>query len=495
MKGSTVSTFSAACSEDRLYCIFFWIVVTGSMLVFFWDIWSIPLLTHNEGRRLVVLREMIANSSWIIPTMNGEVYLEKPPLFYWFGAIFGLLAKSTSEWVLRLPSALSAMCLVWMLFFCLKEYIGRWAALFGVLILITSSFFTMQARLAELEMLLTFCVFSSLLCYFEYIQHGSRYHLYGAYLLMALAFLTKGPVAFLFFLPPIMCYGLLAHSKHALKGLIDWRGWLLFSVIAFPWFLYINTQFHGAQFRVLSNEISYWETKREPFYFYLHSAATAFLPWILLLLWQPRGQFKKLLANEAGRFFGLAALVPLIIFSFFIFKRDKYILPMYPALAVWLGIALGSGLDQVKRRWPSATVALTVCSSLLIAGFVGYYTTMQAHVMYYRYAAFPPLAARLDSLRKNSPVYFLSEESIQLVYYYGRPIPVLQKDDLGKVLADGRPFLLLVRDKYIKNAKFPGLCQLERIEHFGDTNKKLYILAGGSLCRSSVSKVPALAER
>ncbi|OPY14815.1 MAG: Undecaprenyl phosphate-alpha-4-amino-4-deoxy-L-arabinose arabinosyl transferase [Syntrophus sp. PtaB.Bin001] len=497
MKDSTKSAFGNTGFEDRLYNIFLCMLVAGSILVFFWNIWSIPLLTHNEGRRLVVLREMMANHSWLIPTMNGSIYLEKPPLFYWFGAIFGLLANSTSEWVLRLPSALSAMCLVWMLFFGLKEYIGRWAALFGVLILITSSFFTAQARLAELEMLLTFCVFSSLLFYFEYVRQGSRYRLYGAYAMVGFAFLTKGPVALLFFLPPILCYGFLARSNHALKGLIDWRGWLLFSLIAFPWFIYVNAQLQGAPlFGVISNEISTIRgEKLQPFYFYLQSAVTGFTPWILVLLWKPWDQFKKLSDTEAGRFFGLAALVPLIIFSFFNFKRDKYILPMYPALAVWLSMVLANSLEQVKRHRQSVTVVLAAFSALLIAGYIGYYTFVQARTMSHRYAAFPPLAARLDGMRGNAPVYFFSVESIQLVYYYGKPIPVVQKAELEKMLADGKSFLLLAGNKHISNAKGPGLCLLEQIPNFGETNKTLYILASGSRCKSSISKIPQASYR
>jgi 4-amino-4-deoxy-L-arabinose transferase-like glycosyltransferase len=488
MQESTDPALPDTCSEDRLYRLFFWMLLTGSFLVFFWGIWSIPLLTHNEGRRLVVLREMMTNSSWLIPTMNGEVYLEKPPLFYWFGAVFGLLANSTSEWVLRLPSGLSAMCLVWMLFFVLKEHIGRWAALFGVLILVTSSFFTTQARLAELEMLLTLCVFASLLLYFEYVQHGSRYRLYGAYALMGLAFLTKGPVALLFFLPPILCYGLLIRSRHVLKGLIDWRGWLLFSAIAFPWFLYVNTQLHGAPLlKVISKEMSSKIGGNvygyEPFYFYLRSVATGFAPWIIVLLWHPRVQFKKLSATEAGRFFGLATLAPLIIFSLISFKRDKYLLPMYPVLAVWLGMALANVLDQAKQRWRSTTVALTAFSALLIVGFVGYYNVVQARVMSDRFVAFPPLAARLDSMRGNAPVYFYQGESIQLVYYYGQPIPVVQKMELEKMLADGKSFLLLVTDKHITDAIDPGLCTLEQIKPFGETNKALHVFAAGTLCR------------
>jgi len=490
MKGSTDSTAPDISSEDRLFRLFFWMLVAGSFLVFFWDIWSIPLLTHNEGRRLVVLQEMMKHSSWLIPTMNGEVYLEKPPLFYWFGAIFGLLAHSTSEWVLRLPSALSAMGVAWVLFFALREQVGRWAALLGVLTLVTSRLFTMHARIAELEMLLTLCVFSSLVCYFQYLKQGSRSRLYGAYALMGLAFLTKGPVALLFFLPPILCYGLPAQGRNALKGLIDWRGWLLFAVIAFPWFVYVNTQLQGTPlFEVISRETTTKIAGREgeSFYYYLRNAAMGFLPWTLVLLWQPRVQFRKLSATEAGRFFGLAALIPLILFSLIAHKRAKYILPLYPALAVWLGMALADGLEQARRRWRSAAVILAALSALLIAGFIGYYTVVQGRMMSYRYAPFPAVAARLDALRGEAPVYIYRTILLtELIYYYGRPIPIVEEAELEKMLKDGKPFLLLATDRFLKETRRAGVCQLERIKLYEGNNDALYILAAGSLCRQQV---------
>jgi len=161
MKGrQDITSFNEQC-EDRLFRIFFWLLLVGSLFVFFAGIGLIPVLTHNEGRRLVVLQEMLAGKNWLIPTMNGQIYLEKPPLFYWIGATLGLLFHSSAEWVMRLPSGLSAFGAAWLLFARLRKPIGRWPSLFAVLILATSYFFTQMARVGELDMLLTFCTFAA----------------------------------------------------------------------------------------------------------------------------------------------------------------------------------------------------------------------------------------------------------------------------------------------------------------------------------------------
>ena len=41
------------------------------------------LTNWQEGQRALVAREMQQRSEWIVPTINGEPYLAKPPMIYW----------------------------------------------------------------------------------------------------------------------------------------------------------------------------------------------------------------------------------------------------------------------------------------------------------------------------------------------------------------------------------------------------------------------------
>ena len=471
--------------EDRLSRIFFWVLLAGSLLVFFAGIWSVPLLTHNEGRRLVVLQEMLAGRNWLIPTMNGQVYLEKPPLFYWIGATMGLLFNSSAEWVMRLPSGLSAFAVTWLLFARLKKWVGRWSSLFAVLILVTSYFFTQMARVGELDMLLAFCTFASVLFYYDYLEEGGGRFLYAVYVLLGLAFMTKGPVALLFFFPPVLLYGLLDRNKKALYGLIDWRGWLLFSIIAFPWFLYIDSQLQGTPlWGTLERQVSDKVVQKEgdPFYFYLRHLAGGVAPWFLVFFWRPGTLFKKLFTTVSGRYFGLTALVPLIIFSLFDSKSEKYILPLYPALAAWMGFALGYWFAEAKQGWKPLPVVLTAFSGLVIALLIIFYLFIQPNVMSYRFEALKPLAARIDRLRDNNPVYFLEKVSIQLVYYYGRPIPVVTREEVKRKMGNGESFLLLAMEKQQPALKGMDICLLEKIPRYTSRHEELYINKAGKLC-------------
>jgi hypothetical protein len=59
--------------------------------------WDIPVLSHNEARRLVAMQEMLARHSWLLPTPNGLLYLEKPPLFYWIRGFAAMLTEGCSH--------------------------------------------------------------------------------------------------------------------------------------------------------------------------------------------------------------------------------------------------------------------------------------------------------------------------------------------------------------------------------------------------------------
>src|SRR5438046_655163 len=41
------------------------------------------LLEPDEGRYAQIPKEMLVRGEWVVPTLQGEPYLDKPPLMFW----------------------------------------------------------------------------------------------------------------------------------------------------------------------------------------------------------------------------------------------------------------------------------------------------------------------------------------------------------------------------------------------------------------------------
>jgi len=476
--------------DDRLYSALLYIVFLGSLAIYFWGIWAIPTLSHNEARRMIVVQEMISNHNWLVPTLNGQPYLAKPPLFYWLAAVLSLLFHTTAEWVMRLPSALSAFAVTWFLFTRVKKYLNRWAALFTALTLVTSAQFTMFSRRAEIEMLLTACCATSLILYFDYLekQYDSK-HLYLSYFFLALAFLTKGPVAILFFVPPILAFGLIKKDRNALRGLLCTRGWAIFAVVALPWYLYAFFNLEPRMERVINKDIiskAFGQEHKDPFYDYILVLLGAFAPWIIAIGYKTRKLTRNLYDRYENAYFTSGFLVPLIIMSFFATKHPKYILPLIPCGAVVMGIWLAELAADLRNRWPEKySFRVISVVGIMVVGFFFYYSLVEAQIYKYRYEALKPLVAKLKTYSEDDPVYLYKDLNYRVVYYYGEPIPVVQKAELQSMIGNGDSFLVIIESTSWKDLSGEKLCVLAEYKPFLKRDRAVRILASNNLCPPS----------
>ncbi|MEO8056285.1 MAG: hypothetical protein ABI768_14090, partial [Acidobacteriota bacterium] len=71
----------------------------------------VPLFEPDEGRYGEIPREMLATGDWVTPRLNGVLYFEKPPLYYWSVAA-SMAVLGPTELAVRLPGKLSAAGMV-----------------------------------------------------------------------------------------------------------------------------------------------------------------------------------------------------------------------------------------------------------------------------------------------------------------------------------------------------------------------------------------------
>src|SRR3989339_883827 len=103
--------------------------IAGSFLIasgfiLFFNLWGRSLENHGYIRYAEIAREMIRSGDWVVPRLNGEVFIDKPPLLFWLIAFPSSLYGSVTPLIARLPSAISAWIGILVLFLWSKRVNG-----------------------------------------------------------------------------------------------------------------------------------------------------------------------------------------------------------------------------------------------------------------------------------------------------------------------------------------------------------------------------------
>src|SRR5690242_12695236 len=92
------------------------IVAAVAAAVFLGCIVSPPSLMDDvDAVQAQIARNMLDSGDWVTARLDGVAYLEKSPLKYWLIAL-SFKAFGVRDWVARLPVALSAVLLCWLVF-------------------------------------------------------------------------------------------------------------------------------------------------------------------------------------------------------------------------------------------------------------------------------------------------------------------------------------------------------------------------------------------
>ncbi len=172
------------------------------------------LLEPDEGRYAQIPKEMLHSGSWVVPTLQGEPYLDKPPLMYWLVALsykaFGITPEAA-----RLVPALCVHLTILAVYLIGRRSVGERSAFWAAMLLSVAPGFVSVARLLLLDGLLVLCVTTSVLCGFEAVRTGTLKH--GWWLAAAVAsglgFLTKGPISEVLLFVPLWAYGFLVRRE------------------------------------------------------------------------------------------------------------------------------------------------------------------------------------------------------------------------------------------------------------------------------------------
>jgi 4-amino-4-deoxy-L-arabinose transferase-like glycosyltransferase len=325
---------------------------------------AFPLFEPDEGRYAEVPREMLQRGEWVVPYLQGEPYLDKPPLFYWL-VMLSYQAFGPRDWAARLVPALAVHGCVLLTYLLGRRGLGERPAFWGAALLAVAPAFAGMGRLLLLDGVLTFFTTLALLALAEALR-GPRLR-WGWWLLSAaacgLGVLTKGPVALLLLVPPAWAYRRLSGGNWRVgRGAVA-AFLAVVLAVALPWYIAVCARLptFASYFLWRHNVVRFLQPfdHIQPLWFYVPVLLFGLLPATLLLV--PFVRFlasgdEALARRRRPPELGLLLLAGgwcVLFFSASGSKLPTYVLPAFPPLALAFGQFLTArGWD--RRRWTKA---------------------------------------------------------------------------------------------------------------------------------------------
>lgn len=355
---------------ERLWLV---VLLLAAVLLFTINLGDLPLRDWDEGIVAQVAREISRSDNswrWLYPTLGGEPYLNKPPLMHWLIALTYSIG-GVNEWTSRLPGAILTAISVPLLYGIGREiFYSPSSAVFASLVYLTMLPVVRHGRLAMLDGAVVCFFLFTLFCLLR-SRRNLRYTL-GVGIGFGLICLTKGIVGLL--LGTITLLFLCWDTPRLLSSWYLWAGILLGSAPVALWYA-AQWWHYGRSFTdqavVNQSLVRIWSTveqHQQPPWYYLLEIVKYTSPWLVFLpaaiaqTWKNRNwSWAKLILVWGGGY--------LVAISIMGTKLPWYVFPVYPAIALAVGVNLSQLWQRSSKAYPRLVIAFLIV--LAIVALVG----------------------------------------------------------------------------------------------------------------------------
>ena len=356
---------------------------------------AVPVTDRDEPRFAQASRQMAESdrlADWVIPRVGDEIRLKKPPLIYWVQAptVLALTGGDPSRdaiWMYRLPSAIAALGAGLLTLWLGRSMFGGRVGLLAACMLVVSPVLAVDAHMARADEVLLFTTTLSMCALWRLwrmhridprarggLPIGSVALLWVA---VGLGILAKGPITP--FVAATCAIGCAAARR-------DWRfiwrlrpffGLLVLAALAFPWIWLAmrevgwDTLKAAFEKEVLLRAREGAEGHAAPPGYYLVTLVAFFFPGSLLtglafgrlvmrafaaraaagagFLARMRARFASTRGRDAEVFLFFYAVPTWLAFELVVTKFPHYILPIYPAIALFTARCVLGGLRALPK--------------------------------------------------------------------------------------------------------------------------------------------------
>lgn len=269
-----------------------------------------PLTNPDEGRYVEIAREMTASGDFVSPHLNGVLFFEKPPLFYWLEAS-AVQAGGMNLWALRFWPITLAFLGAAAVYGTGRALWGRAAGLWSAVALSTCLLYYGVAQIIILDtavsVFLTVALCAFLLAVRAPPGPERRRWCWALYAGMTLALMTKGLIGVVIPGAIIFLWLLLLNKWRELRHAHVVSGLVILIVLALPWHIaaalanpppggwdwahFFSKDWHNQGFVwyyfIHEHVLRYIDPgtahRVQPWWFFIMILAGGFLPWTFFL--------------------------------------------------------------------------------------------------------------------------------------------------------------------------------------------------------------------
>ncbi len=479
---------------------------------------NLPSINNMEARNYITAREILENGSWLLPTMNGEPRIAKPPLPTWITALAMVWAGTDANLTTnRIPAGICGALMALFTFLLARRVSGsKEIAVSSVLILATGLLFLWSVRRNIWDIYTHMAMTGAIWALTEAFMRKEGKNLFFALFsfFMAFSFCSKGPIAFgVMFIPFMVSYCIVYGTKGLRENKWGLAFGLAFSVIlasSWPYYVYLHTPQNALA--VASKEATNWFTYQieAPWYYLLNLHWVSGI-WLTFLLYATVAPFIQKNWSKEEKLYVYWFILIILILSVIPEKKVRYLLPavipgsIITAIAVFrlreagslasrvvygpfsfiVGIACFAGAGALLYYFPvniamiPGAVALGIAGLVIVSDFLRK-RTKNTHLaviaaMCLLIVLIAPLRPKLVQkdptlmlmgLReipelKGRDFYFLGSPAEEIIYAAGRKVRSIEPGQIP-TLKENRSMAVIISEAPV-NEKYLGLTLLDTI--------------------------------
>ena len=319
-------------------------------------------VSADEATRAIVALEMKYSGNYLTPTINGELYFNKPPLYNWILAGVFKLTGSASEFILRIPTIFFLLLFGIIIFLSVRKHTNeRTAALSAFAFITAGRVMFYDSMLGLIDTSFSMLIFLNFIIIYHIFNEKNRVWMFVlSYFLVAVTFLMKGLPSIVFQFLTLIAAGAVFKDWKKFFNLFHALGIILFLVIAGGYYFLISHQYSPTDYiQVLFSESAKrtflehgWRSTFINLFTFPFEQVYHLLPWSLMVIFFFQKNFYAgVLENKFLSYLGLVFLANIPVYWISVEDYPRYMFMLYPIpFIIWFNHFSAIGEERKEKR-------------------------------------------------------------------------------------------------------------------------------------------------